>query len=66
MSETTITLSVVMDAVQYVKWNWGIHALKMLVVSQSVEPFEVMDGKQQKIVMMETVMTTMDVHLHAQ
>ena len=34
------------------------------MVSQFVELFEVMEGRQQKTVMMETQMTTMDVHLH--
>ena len=41
-----------------------MNAVKMLVVCQFVELFEVMEGRQQKTVMMETLMTTMDVHLH--
>ena len=41
-----------------------MNALRMLVVCQFVELFEVMEGRQQKTVMMETQMTTMDVHLH--
>ena len=41
-----------------------MNAVRMLAVCQFVELFEVMERRQQKTVMMETQMTTMDDHLH--
>ena len=64
MNVMTITLSVAMDAAQYARLSLDMNAVKMLVVCQFVELFEVMEGRQQKTVMMETQMTTMDDHLH--
>ena len=53
-----------MDEAQYARLSLDMNAVKMLVVCQFVELFEVMEGRQQKTVMMETQMTTMDDHLH--